>query len=87
MFIHSDLTYLWLVPEAFMTDGHVSEEKLVRCAMSFMAKDTAAVAELKSQLVGSQIGSVICVVVGWMQGIKCWNCPRAIECENGVKRE
>jgi hypothetical protein len=27
--------------EAFMTDRHVSEAKLVRFAMSFMAKDTA----------------------------------------------
>jgi hypothetical protein len=42
MFLHSVLTYLRLVPEAFMMDGHISEEKLVRFTMSFMAKDMAA---------------------------------------------
>jgi hypothetical protein len=42
MFLHSILTYFQLVPEAFMADGHVSQEKLVHLAMSFMSKDTAA---------------------------------------------
>jgi hypothetical protein len=41
MFLHSLLTYLQLVPEAFITDGCVSEEKLVRFAMSFMANNAA----------------------------------------------
>jgi hypothetical protein len=36
------LTYYRLVPEAFMADGFVSQEKLVRFAMSFMSKDAAA---------------------------------------------
>jgi hypothetical protein len=42
MFLHSILTYHWLVPEAFMADGNISQEKLVWFAMSFMLKDTAA---------------------------------------------
>jgi hypothetical protein len=42
MFLYSILTYYRLVPEAFMADGFVSQEKLVRFAMSFMSKDTAA---------------------------------------------
>jgi hypothetical protein len=42
MFCHSFLTYLWLVPEAFMTDGYISEEKLARFAMFSIAKDVAA---------------------------------------------
>jgi hypothetical protein len=42
MFLYSVLTYYWLVPEAFMADGFVSQEKLVRVAMSFMSKDMAA---------------------------------------------
>jgi hypothetical protein len=41
MFLHSVLTCLQLVPEAFVMDGHVSEEKLVRFTMSFIAKDMA----------------------------------------------
>jgi hypothetical protein len=41
MLLHSVLTYLWLVPEAFMMNGHVMEEKLVWYTMSFMAKDKA----------------------------------------------
>jgi hypothetical protein len=41
MFLHSVLTYLQLVPEAFMTNRRISEEKL-RFIMSFMAKDAAA---------------------------------------------
>jgi hypothetical protein len=42
MFLHSILTYYRLVPEAFMADGFVSQEKLVQFAMSFMSKDAAA---------------------------------------------
>jgi hypothetical protein len=42
MFLHSVLTYYRLVPEAFMADRLVLQEKLVRFAMSFMSKDTAA---------------------------------------------
>jgi hypothetical protein len=42
MFLHSILTYYQLVPEAFMMDRNVSQEKLVWFAMSFMLKDTAA---------------------------------------------
>jgi hypothetical protein len=42
MFLHSVLTYYRLVPEAFMVDGFLSQEKLVRFAMSFMSKDAAA---------------------------------------------
>jgi hypothetical protein len=42
MFLHSVLTYYRLVPEAFMADGFVSQEKLVRFTMSFMLKDAAA---------------------------------------------
>jgi hypothetical protein len=42
MFLHSVLTYYRLVPEAFMADGFVSQEKLIRFAMSFMLKDAAA---------------------------------------------
>jgi hypothetical protein len=42
MFLYSVLTYYWLVLEAFMVDRFVSQEKLVRFAMSFMSKDAAA---------------------------------------------
>jgi hypothetical protein len=42
MFLYSVLTYYQLVPEAFLADGNVSQEKLVRFAMSFMSKDAAA---------------------------------------------
>jgi hypothetical protein len=42
MFLYSVLTYYRLVPEAFMADGFVSQEKLVQFAMSFMSKCTAA---------------------------------------------
>jgi hypothetical protein len=42
MFLYSVLTYYQLVPEAFMADGFVSQEKLVQFAMSFMSKDAAA---------------------------------------------
>jgi hypothetical protein len=41
MFLHSVLTYLWLVPEAFMMNRVVVEEKLIWRAMWFMAKDAA----------------------------------------------
>jgi hypothetical protein len=41
-FLYSVLTYYKLVPEAFMADGFASQEKLVRFAMSFMSKGTAA---------------------------------------------
>jgi hypothetical protein len=43
MFLYSVLTYYRLVPEAFIADGFVSQEKLVQFAMSFMSKDAAAV--------------------------------------------
>jgi hypothetical protein len=42
MFLYSVLTYDQLVLEAFMADGFVSQEKLVRFAISFMSKDVAA---------------------------------------------
>jgi hypothetical protein len=42
MFLYSVLTYYQLVPEAFMADEFVLQEKLVRFAMSFMSKGTAA---------------------------------------------
>jgi hypothetical protein len=42
MFLYSILTYYWLVPEVFLADGNISQEKLVRFAMSFMSKDAAA---------------------------------------------
>jgi hypothetical protein len=42
MFLYSILTYYRLVPEAFMAEGFVSQEKLVRFAMSFMSKGAAA---------------------------------------------
>jgi hypothetical protein len=42
MFLYYVLTYYRLVPEAFMADGLISQEKLVQFAMSFMSKDTAA---------------------------------------------
>jgi hypothetical protein len=42
MFLYSVLTYYRLVPEAFMADRFVSQEKLVQFAMSFMSKDAAA---------------------------------------------
>jgi hypothetical protein len=41
-FLYSVLTYYRLVPEAFMANGFVSQEKLVRFAMSFMSKGAAA---------------------------------------------
>jgi hypothetical protein len=41
-FLYSVLTYYRLVPEAFMADRFVSQEKLVRFAMSFMSKGAAA---------------------------------------------
>jgi hypothetical protein len=41
-FLYFVLTYYKLVPEAFMADGFVSQEKLVRFAMSFMSKGAAA---------------------------------------------
>jgi hypothetical protein len=41
MFLYSVLTYYQLVPEAFMADRFVSQEKLI-LTMSFMSKDTAA---------------------------------------------
>jgi hypothetical protein len=41
MFLHSILTYFQLVLEAFMVDGHISQEKLVWFAMSLMSKDAA----------------------------------------------
>jgi hypothetical protein len=41
MFLHSILTYLRLILEAFMMDGVIMEEKLVRFTMSFMVKDSA----------------------------------------------
>jgi hypothetical protein len=40
-FIHSVRSYARLVPEAFVESGELSEEKVVRYAMSFMAKDSA----------------------------------------------
>jgi hypothetical protein len=42
MFLYSVLTYYRLVPEAFLADGNVLQEKLVRFDKSFMSKDTAA---------------------------------------------
>jgi hypothetical protein len=42
MFLYSVLTSYRLVPEAFMADRFVSQEKLVWFAMSFMSKDAAA---------------------------------------------
>jgi hypothetical protein len=42
MFLYFVLTYYQLVPEAFMADRFVSQEKLVRFTMSFMLKDAAA---------------------------------------------
>jgi hypothetical protein len=41
VFIHSVRTYAQLVLEAFVQSGELSEEKVVRYAMSFMAKDSA----------------------------------------------
>jgi hypothetical protein len=41
-FLYSVLSYYRLVPEAFMADGFVSQEKLVRFTMSFMSKGMAA---------------------------------------------
>jgi hypothetical protein len=41
MLLHSVLTYYRLVPEAFMADGNISQEKLVWFTMSFMSKDVA----------------------------------------------
>ena len=40
-FLHAVRTYARLVPEAFAEGAQPSEEKLVRYAMSFMAKDSA----------------------------------------------
>ena len=40
-FLHSVRTYARLLPEAFIENGEPSEEKLVRFALSFMAKDSA----------------------------------------------
>jgi hypothetical protein len=42
MFLYSILTYYQLVPEAFMADGFVSQEKLVWFATFFMSKGAAA---------------------------------------------
>jgi hypothetical protein len=42
MFLYSVLTYYRLVPEAFMADGFIWQEKLVWFIMSFMSKDAAA---------------------------------------------
>jgi hypothetical protein len=42
MFLYSVLTYYRLVPEAFIADGFVLQEKLVWFSMSFMSKDVAA---------------------------------------------
>jgi hypothetical protein len=42
MFLHSVLIYYRLVPEAFMVDGNISQEKLVWFSISFMLKDVAA---------------------------------------------
>jgi hypothetical protein len=42
MFLYSVLIYYRLVPEAFIADGFVLQEKLIRFAMSFMSKDAAA---------------------------------------------
>jgi hypothetical protein len=41
-FLHSVLTYYQLVLEAFMADGFVLQENLVRFTMSFMLKGVAA---------------------------------------------
>ncbi|KAJ7910730.1 hypothetical protein B0H13DRAFT_2329035 [Mycena leptocephala] len=40
-FLHAVRSYARLVPEAFVENGELSEEKVVRYAMSFMAKDAA----------------------------------------------
>jgi hypothetical protein len=40
-FLHAVKTYVRLIPEAFLENGETSEEKAVRFAMSFMAKDSA----------------------------------------------
>jgi hypothetical protein len=40
-FLHAVKTYVRLLPEAFLEHGEPSEEKAVRFAMSFMAKDAA----------------------------------------------
>ncbi|KAK6974205.1 hypothetical protein R3P38DRAFT_3133939, partial [Favolaschia claudopus] len=40
-FLHSDRTYIRLVPEAFVEGGELSKEKAVRFTMSFMSKDSA----------------------------------------------
>jgi hypothetical protein len=42
MFLHSVLTYYQLVPEAFMVDRNVSQERVIRFVISFMSKDAAA---------------------------------------------
>jgi hypothetical protein len=42
MFLYSVLAYYWLVPEAFLADGNISQEKLIRFAMLFMLKDATA---------------------------------------------
>jgi hypothetical protein len=38
MFLYSVLTYLWLIPEAFMMNRHVVQKKLVQYAIPFMMK-------------------------------------------------
>ena len=40
-FLHAVRTYVRLLPEAFLEGGEASEEKAIRFAMSFMAKDAA----------------------------------------------
>ncbi len=40
-FLHAVRTYARLLPEAFVENGEPSEQKLVRFALSFMAKDAA----------------------------------------------
>ncbi|CAK5267875.1 unnamed protein product [Mycena citricolor] len=41
-FLHSVKQYWCLLPEAFFVNGAVSEEKVVRFALSYMSKDSAA---------------------------------------------
>jgi hypothetical protein len=42
MFLYSILTYYQLVPEAFLVDGNVLQEKLFQFTMLLMLKDAAA---------------------------------------------
>ncbi|CAK5267215.1 unnamed protein product [Mycena citricolor] len=42
MFLHSVKQYWRLLPEAFHVNGVVSEEQMVRFALSYMSKDSAA---------------------------------------------